>query len=71
MLTKIKYIGTIPATVLGQSYRGPVKDNDIIEVNDTDLQRLLGKRHNDKPVFELDKSKKAEPKKEPAKQDEK
>ena len=57
---KLKYIGVYEVGVMGESFMGKVKQNDIIEVNETDMNRLLLKQFNGKPAFEAVKPAKKE-----------
>ena len=52
MKKKLKYIGKDTIGVTGLSIVGLVKENDIIEVNESDFDRLILKKEHGKPLFE-------------------
>ena len=64
---KLKYLCATPEGIKDQSIMCVVRENDIIEVNETDYKRLILKRHNGKPKYELVKENKKQEEKAEAK----
>lgn len=60
---KLKYGNKVPTAIKGVSFVGVVKENDIIEVNETDRDRLLNKNVGFSEVKATPKKKDEEPEK--------